>query len=157
MSLVEIARFAGLPEAQIAASRLRADGYPVLIQNEHWGANDFTMVIAMGGFRLWTPASEADEARVLIARLRAKADVVEDDDLPREREPPYAIQLLQALRAVAALLVVIVFGSPVALLFSRARQGDGPWRHALRIGAGIIAGIAIAYGLYWLLWWLTSF
>ena len=154
MSLVEIARFAGLPEAQIAASRLRADGYPVLIQNEHWGANDFTMIIAMGGFRLWAPASEAEEARALIARLRGNADVVEDDDLPREAAQPYVIQLLQALRAVAALLVATVFGSPTALLLSRARQGGGPWRRALRLCAWAMAAITVAYGLYWLAWWL---
>ncbi|WP_419252976.1 hypothetical protein ACN2C6_15450 [Caulobacter sp. ErkDOM-YI] len=157
MSLVEIARFAGLPEAQIAASRLRADGCPVLIQNEHWGASDFTMVIAMGGFRLWAPASEAEEARALIARLRANVDVIEDDDLPREAAQPYGIQLLQALRAAAALLVATVFGSPLALLLSSARQGEGPWRLSLRLCAWSIAAIAVAYGLVWLAWWLQAF
>jgi len=50
MSLTQIARFADLTEAQIAASRLRADGFSVLVQNEHWGAANFMMSTAMGGF-----------------------------------------------------------------------------------------------------------
>jgi hypothetical protein len=60
-----------LAEAQIAASRLRAEGVQVLVQNEYWGGADFIMTIAMGGFRLWAPEGQAAEAKALISELRA--------------------------------------------------------------------------------------
>ncbi len=48
MSLKEIARFADLAEAQIAASRPRAEGVQVLVQNEYRGGADFIMTIVDG-------------------------------------------------------------------------------------------------------------
>jgi hypothetical protein len=72
MALVEIARFVDLTEAQVAASALRASGVPVFMQNEHWGQTEFTMQMAMGGFRLWVPEQEAPDARAFISANRRK-------------------------------------------------------------------------------------
>jgi hypothetical protein len=70
MALVEIARFDDLQEAQIAAGALRAVGLTPLLQNEQWGSVAFFMQRAMGGFRIWTPEEEADDARTLIDACR---------------------------------------------------------------------------------------
>ncbi|PXA81637.1 hypothetical protein DMC25_20645, partial [Caulobacter sp. D4A] len=103
MSLTEIARFADLAEAQIAASRLRAEGVPVLLQNEHWGASDYLMTIAMGGFRLWAPDSDADEARRLIEDLRGGPSSETPD-------PGVLAHGASAGKAGAALLLAATFG-----------------------------------------------
>lgn len=137
MSLTEIARFADLAEAQIAASRLRAEGVPVLLQNEHWGASDYLMTIAMGGFRLWAPDSDADEARRLIEDLRGGA-------LPQEPEPKPDVLAhgASAGKAGAALLLAATFGPAAGLLL------DGKRRNAWLGGAAIgVAGLCLLVGL----------
>jgi len=72
MALVEIARFADLTEAQVAASALRASGIPVLVQNENWSQANASLTLAMGGLRLWVPEEEAPDARAFIEAQRSK-------------------------------------------------------------------------------------
>ena len=136
MSLTEIARFADLTEAQIAASRLRAEGVSVLLQNEYWGTSDFIMSIAMGGFRLWTPASEAEEARLLIAELRGAAAPPldpEDDDPVAPPDAPAA----QVARTGVALFLAMTFGGVAGFLVAGPRRPRGG-HHA------VLAGVAMA-------------
>jgi hypothetical protein len=71
MALVEVARFNDATEAQVAAAALRASDIAVLVQNEHWGQNQFYMQIAMGGFRLWTPAEDAAAAKAFIRECQS--------------------------------------------------------------------------------------
>ncbi|KSB88339.1 hypothetical protein AS593_09340 [Caulobacter vibrioides] len=133
MSLTEIARFADLIEAQVAASRLRAEGVQVLIQNEHWGASDYLMSIAMGGFRLWTPEVDADEARRLIADLRG-------GERPADPAPPG--RATSTAKAGAALALAATFGPTAGLLLGgRGRSG---WMRPVAIG---VAGLCLAVGL----------
>lgn len=133
MSLTEIARFADLVEAQVAASRLRAEGMQVLVQNEHWGASDYLMTIAMGGFRLWTPDADAEEARRLIADLRGGEPAADPD-----RPGPAA----STAKAGAALALAATFGPTAGLLLGG--KGRGGWMRAVAIG---VAGLCLAVGL----------
>lgn len=136
MSLTEIARFADLTEAQIAASRLRAEGVSVLLQNEYWGTSDFMMSIAMGGFRLWAPASEAEEARLLIAELRAAAAPPPDPDDDAPAAPP-AAPAAQVARTGVALFLAVTFGGVAGFLVAGPRRARGG-HHA------VLAGVAMA-------------
>ncbi len=136
MSLAEIARFADLTEAQIAASRLRAEGVSVLLQNEYWGTSDFMMSIAMGGFRLWAPASEAEEARLLIAELRAAAAPPPDPDDDAPAAPP-AAPAAQVARTGVALFLAVTFGGVAGFLVAGPRRARGG-HHA------VLAGVAMA-------------
>ncbi|EJL36054.1 hypothetical protein PMI01_01125 [Caulobacter sp. AP07] len=136
MSLTEIARFADLTEAQIAASRLRAEGVSVLLQNEYWGTSDFIMSIAMGGFRLWTPASEAEEARLLIAELRGAAAPPLDPEDDAPAAPPDA-PAAQVARTGVALFLAMTFGGVAGFLVAGPRRARGG-HHA------VLAGVAMA-------------
>ena len=73
MSLVQIARFADLYEAQVAASMLRANGILPFLPEEYRGSTDFFLWQALGGFRLLVVEDEAEAAYALIAPHR-KAD-----------------------------------------------------------------------------------
>jgi|GEM_PF-960334 len=124
MSLQEIARFADLAEAQIAASRLRSEGVQVLVQNEYWGGADFIMTIAMGGFRLWAPEEQADEAKALITELRAALPPpleLEDDNELTARSPVAAPGAGLA-RTGMALLLTLFFGWAAGFLVVGRRR-----------------------------------
>jgi hypothetical protein len=78
--MIEIARFADVYEAEIAASRLRADGYdPVLGGAEHVKTNALILQ-ALGGVNLSVPNDQADAARVLLEALRGGSERIEDAD-----------------------------------------------------------------------------
>ena len=73
LSLVQIARFADLYEAQVAASLLRANGIETLVPEEHHGSMSFFLWQTLGGFRLMVVEEQAEAAYALIAPHR-KAD-----------------------------------------------------------------------------------
>jgi hypothetical protein len=80
MSMTEIARFADVYEAEIAASRLRADGYdPVLGGAEHVKTNPLVLQ-ALGGVNLSVPNDQAAAARTLLEQLRGGAERIEVAD-----------------------------------------------------------------------------
>lgn len=109
--MTEIARFADVYEAEIAASRLRADGFdPVLGGAEHVKTNPLVLM-ALGGVNMTVPGDQADAARLLLDNLRGGAERIEDadpvaDQARRDARPSTAV-------AVAALLglLMILFGS----------------------------------------------
>jgi hypothetical protein len=144
MSLKEIARFADLAEAQIAASRLRSEGVQVLVQNEYWGGADYLMTIAMGGFRLWAPAEQAAEAKALIQALRYAVPAPEPEDeledAPEAAEPPVA----GTMRAGAALLLSLVFGAVAGWLVAGLKRAAARGRWALAAGGWVLLTL---YGL----------
>lgn len=76
--MIEIARFADVYEAEIAAARLRADGYePVLGGAEHVKANPLVLM-ALGGVNLSVPDNQAAAARALLEALRGGAERIDD-------------------------------------------------------------------------------
>jgi hypothetical protein len=151
MSLKEIARFADLAEAQIAASRLRAEGVQVLVQNEYWGGADFIMTIAMGGFRLWAPEDQAADAKALIAELRAATPAPEPDDEDEPAPaPPATSQAAGVARTGLAILLAVVFGWAAGLLVA------GPRRHPAVTGVAVLLAVISGLSVAVLAWgWLS--
>lgn len=150
MSLTEIARFADLSEAQIAASRLRAEGVQVLVQNEYWGGADFIMTIAMGGFRLWAPDDQAADAKTLIAQLRAAPPALELDDDEDEPAPTGAPPAAGVARTGLALLMTLFFGWAAGLLVVGRR------RHPAVTGVVVLLAAISALSLAVIAWsWLA--
>jgi len=70
MSLVQIARYADLREAQVAASMLRARGMLVVLPEEQMIHTNFLLSQALGGCRLCVSDEDAEEALALIAPHR---------------------------------------------------------------------------------------
>lgn len=147
MSLTEIARFADLSEAQVAASRLRAEGVQVLVQNEYWGGADFIMTIAMGGFRLWAPDDQAADAKALIAELRTAIPAPDPDD---DEAVPAVSPAAGVARTGLALLMALVFGWAAGLLVA------GPRRHPFVTGVVVLLGALSALSLAVFAWsWIA--
>ena len=78
--MIEIARFADVYEAEIAAARLRAEGFdPVLGGAEHAKVNSLVLQ-ALGGVNLSVPDKQVETARALLDALRGGAERIEDAD-----------------------------------------------------------------------------
>ena len=78
--MIEIARFADVYEAEIAASRLRAEGFDAVLGGaEHAKVNPLVLQ-ALGGVNLSVPNDQAVAARSLLERLRDGAERIEDAD-----------------------------------------------------------------------------
>jgi hypothetical protein len=105
--MIEIARLADVYEAEIVASRLRADGFsPTLGGAEHAKADPFILQ-ALGWVRLSVPDGEEITARARLAALRggAEAIAVEADIGPgrvRDRTLPAKFTLGAILLAFLA-------------------------------------------------------
>ena len=103
--MIEIARFADVYEAEIVASRLRADGFtPTLGGAEHAKA-DPLILQALGWVRLSVPEDEVTAATARLAALRAGAEAIEADMEPesgaaRDRALPAKVTLGAALLAI---------------------------------------------------------
>ena len=109
MALVEVARILDLTEAQAAASALRASGIAVFIQNENWGQTEAYLQIGMGGFRLWTPQEDAEDAKAFLAASR-----------PEPAEPPEEIAVV-TLGAIVLAGATGLFGWMLAPLLKPRR------------------------------------
>lgn len=70
MALVQVARYADLREAQVAASMLRARGMLVVLPEEQITQTNFLLSQAVGGCRLCVAEDDAEEALALIAPHR---------------------------------------------------------------------------------------
>lgn len=70
MALVQIARYADLREAQVAASMLRAQGMHVVLPEEQITQTNFLLSQAVGGCRVCVAEEDAQDALALIAPHR---------------------------------------------------------------------------------------
>ena len=85
MSLVRVARFSDLTEAQVVVSPLKAADIPVMLQNELAGQTNFLWQAAMGGFGVLVPEEYAREAATFIRQHRTENFQVQTpDDLDDE-------------------------------------------------------------------------
>jgi hypothetical protein len=82
MSLVCLARFHTLPEAQVVATLLASAGLSPSVFDLHYGGLDWAAQSALGGYRLMLPGAELTDARAL---LRAPDLALE---LPEDETPP---------------------------------------------------------------------
>jgi hypothetical protein len=114
MALVEVARFADLTEAQVAASALRASGIFVFLQNQHHGEMNFGVQFALGGFPLHVMEEEAAEVRAMLSHIRAA---------PSSLAPPPPAQSVP--RLAFSLVITWLFGVPTPLPIQREHQDEG--------------------------------
>jgi hypothetical protein len=115
MALVEIARFLDISEAQAAAASLRASDIPVFLQNEHWGQTEAYLQLAMGGFRLWVPEEEAEDARAYVEQART---------IPNEAPDRGGLAQTAAAVVVTFLLGPVSAWLVMAFRRRRARRDD---------------------------------
>jgi len=107
--MIEIARFADVYEAEIVASRLRADGFtPTLGGAEHAKA-DPLILQALGWIRLSVPDKEAVRAGARLAALRAGAEAIEAQPDPEPGAVPD--RTLPARVTLGAALLAFLVGS----------------------------------------------
>lgn len=102
MSLREIARFADVYEAELAGAFLASHGIDVTVTERFQTTVDPLMQRALG-IRLMAPASTVEEARALLARVRAGEFATEEgDDLEEMDGGTRAAGTVMALAAFAA-------------------------------------------------------
>lgn len=107
--MIEIARFADVYEAEIAASRLRAGGYdPVLGGAEHAKTNTLALQ-ALGGVNLSVPEGQAEAARLLLDQLRAGAERIGVAG-PVTLAPKRGVGLALLLAAVVLGILLVLTG-----------------------------------------------
>ncbi len=116
MDQVRVAQYIDLQEAQIAAGMLQAQGLNVYLQNEQLGAVDWGIRQAIGGFGLWAPEDEAEEAKALLAETAAQAADFEPDPELAARPRPLSVRILGyvvyswlGLAAVAVVFSIVAF------------------------------------------------
>lgn len=78
MALVQVAKYADLREAQVAASMLRARGMHVVLPEEQITQTNFLLSQAVGGCRLCVAEEDAEDALALIAPHRVGAPAALD-------------------------------------------------------------------------------
>lgn len=112
MDQVRIARFIDLQEAQIAAGLLGSQGFSVHLQNEQLGAVDYLIRQAIGGFGLWVPEDEAEEAKILLAEAAEQAAEVERDPELAALPKPLTVRIFGwAFYATSGLVILAVIWS----------------------------------------------
>lgn len=121
MSMTEIARFADVYEAEIAAARLRAEGYdPVLGGAEHAKTNTLAL-LALGGVGLSVPGDQAEAARALLSRLRAGEEQIEDAAPDSLAEPSGPV------RGRGAVLFAVAVGLGILLTLTGWEPAPTPY------------------------------
>jgi len=106
--MIEIARFADVYEAEIAAGRLKADGFtPTLGGAEHAKA-DPLILQALGWIRLSVPDEEAAAAGDRLTDLRSGAESLEAEAEPQPLMVPD--RSLPAKVTIGAMLLAFLAG-----------------------------------------------
>ena len=127
MSMVRVARFADLTEAQVVVSALKAADIPVWLQNEFAGQANFLWQAAMGSFGIWVPEERAREAATFIRQHRTENFQVQTpDDL--DNETPALVDdedwgrdaAWRKGMAIRWFVVTMFFGPPLLLMGSCA-------------------------------------
>jgi hypothetical protein len=122
MDMTEIARFADVYEAEIAAARLRAEGYdPVLGGAEHAKTNTLAL-LALGGVGLSVPDNQAAAARALLNSLRAGDEQIEKEpeEAPDGRSGPP--------RGLGPVLFVVAVGLGILLTLTGWEAAPMPYQ-----------------------------
>lgn len=140
MSLLEVARFHDVYEADLAAAFLESHGITVSVTERYQTTVDPLMQRALG-IRLMAAASDIEEARSLLARVRAGEFASDEgDDIP-----PLATggRVAATLLAVAAFPTGGFWGNTLPRRF-RAPSWQGILVAAVLTGA-IVAAVTIGW------------
>lgn len=78
--MLEVARFATLPEGELAVSFLLQHGVSARLPDRDTATMNPDLLFALGGVRVVAPAREIVEARQLIARMRSGEFAGDDSD-----------------------------------------------------------------------------
>ena len=122
MSLVRVARFADLTEAQVVVSALKAADIPVWLQNEYAGQANFLWQAAMGCFGIWVPDERVREAATFIRQHRTENFQVQtpddlDDETPALAEDEdWGREAQRRKGMIVRWIVVTIFFGPFVLL-----------------------------------------
>ena len=107
--MIEIARFADVYEAEIAAGRLRADGFDATLGGAEHAKADPLILQALGWVRLSVPDEQAASATSALAALRSGAEAIAVDPEPNPASSPD--RTLPAKVTLGAALMALLFGS----------------------------------------------
>jgi hypothetical protein len=138
MSLVEIARFTDVYEADLAAAFLASHGVEVSVTERFQTTVDPLMQRALG-IRLMAPAKSADEARSLLARAQSGEFAEPEGDDLDPAEP--------GTRTAGALMALLAF--PVGGFWGTSlprRFRPLAWQ-GMALSAALLAG---TFGLLWI-------
>lgn len=107
--MIEIARFADVYEAEIAAARLRADGFDATLGGAEHAKADPLILQALGWVRLSVPDEQASSAEAALDLLRSGAQAIDEDNDERGASTPD--RSLPAKVTLGAALLALVLGS----------------------------------------------
>ncbi len=107
--MIEIARFADVYEAEIAAGRLRADGFDATLGGAEHAKADPLILQALGWVRLSVPDEQASAAKAALSTLRSGVEALEVEAEPDVTSPPD--RTLPAKVTLGAALIALLFGS----------------------------------------------
>jgi hypothetical protein len=79
MTMMTVAVFETLPDAQIAVGRLEAEGLSAYLADSHLVQTDWLYAIAIGGIKVQVAPDDAEQARAILAR--DDSDALEGDPL----------------------------------------------------------------------------
>lgn len=83
----EVARFSTIPEGELAVAVLRRHGISARLPDRDMATMNPDLLIAIGGVRVVAPDDQIDEARRLIARIRAGELVDDSEDWRADHVP----------------------------------------------------------------------
>jgi 2-keto-3-deoxy-galactonokinase len=83
----EVARFSTIPEGELAVAVLNRHGIAARLPDRDMATMNPDLLIAIGGVRVVAPSDQIDEARRLIARVRAGDLVDESEDWQADHVP----------------------------------------------------------------------
>jgi len=112
VALAEVARFAGLPEAHVACSALRASGFDAVVLDQEPAQNLWREPYGKGGIRLCVPEGDEAAARALLRGLRedGAADAPDLAPPPADRGRPGFLRLAAIALVLLAILAFALLG-----------------------------------------------
>jgi hypothetical protein len=102
LPLAEVARFSGLPEAQVAASALRGSGIEAVVLDQEPAQSGWREPYGRGGIRLCVPQADEAAAKALLASVAEAAPPAPPWGRTRE-------SLAERLTPVRLVVIAIVF------------------------------------------------
>lgn len=143
MSLVEIARFTDVYEADLAAAFLASHDIGVDVTERHQTTIDPLMQRALG-LRLMVPEHQAEAARALLRRVAAGEFAEADVDIDTDEDLAVRGATTQAVGTGMALFMALAGGFGATSLPRRLRP-------AQFVGLSVIGGVILISLVLWLI------